>query len=146
MKKGDVMNKTLSQQNGFLMLEIVLAVLIISIALVASLGMFINSTKANANAAEYTLAATLAQKQLEMLKLKDPHTYWAVFDLTTQTPIAWQDNTNQPPASYTVDTVASVCPENLDLVQVKVTVTWNKPTSDSNPSVTLTTFYPKISL
>ncbi|MPM29714.1 hypothetical protein SDC9_76254 [bioreactor metagenome] len=143
--EGDAVAKILARQNGFLMLEVMLAVLIVSVALVAVLGMFINSTKANADAAENTVAATLAQKQLEMLKTKD-HNYWANFAPNAQTSISWLDIDKPVPQGYAVNTVAMPCPENASLVQVTVTVTWNAPNSPAARNVKITTFYPKIPL
>lgn len=145
------MAKILGRQTGFLMIEVVIAILIITVALVAAVGMFINSTHANANAAEYTAAASLAQKQLEMLKTKDPVNYWSKLDLSSPSEIAWQDSTQATPlkvnnVSYNVGTMASSCPESSNLVQVTITVTWNNSTPSPSSSVQVTTFYPKISM
>lgn len=141
----------LQRQNGFLMIEVVLAVLIISVALVAALGMFITSTHANADAADYMVATTLAQKQLELLKIKDAQNYWSKLELTAPTKIAWQDTSvAYPPVlngvNYQVDTTASFSPENQNLVQVTVTVTWDKPDGRPNSIVQLTTSFSKIPL
>lgn len=145
------MTRILQRQNGFLMVEVVLAVLIISVALVAALGMFITSTQANADAAEYTVATTLAQKQLELLKTKDAQNYWAKLELTAPAKIDWQDTeVAYPPllngVNYQVDTTASLSPENQNLVQVTVTVTWDKPNGRPNSIVQLTTFFSKVTL
>ena len=144
-KLGGLVKKFLARQKGFLIVEVMLAVLIISIALVAAMGMFIYSTKANSDASEYTVAATLAQKQLEMLKMKDPQNYWAKLDLTSTTKIAWQDTTSPPPTRYTIDTVASACSENPNLVEVIVTVAWDKRNSQP-ANIKITTYYSKIPL
>lgn len=55
-------------QQGFLMIDILLAVVIISVALVAILSMFIQSTKATHCSAKYTMATHLAQEQMELFK------------------------------------------------------------------------------
>lgn len=145
------MTKLFKQQTGFLMLEVVIATLIITVALVAAVGMFISSTQANADAAEYTVAASLAQKQLEMLKTKDPINYWSKIDLSTPSEISWQDSTQSLPlkvnnVSYNVKTVAANCPENANLVQVTVTVSWNKSSPRPDSSVQITTSYSKVTM
>lgn len=56
------------QQHGFLMVEALLATVIITVALVAVAGMFIQSTQATAKAADYTAATAIAQDYLEQIK------------------------------------------------------------------------------
>lgn len=56
------------QQQGFLMIEVSVAIVIISVALFAIAGMFIQSTMAGKQAADYTVATNLAQQAMEYLK------------------------------------------------------------------------------
>lgn len=63
------------RQGGFLLTEVIVATVIISVALVAVVGMFIRSTQANMVAAEITAATNLAQQQLELLKAES-HEFW----------------------------------------------------------------------
>ena len=145
------MTKFFKQQTGFLMLEVVIATLIITVALVAAVGILMTSTQANSNAAEYTVAASLAQKQLELLKTKDPGNYWSKLELSSPSEISWQDNNEAIPlkvnnVSYNVKTIASSCPENSNLVQVTVTVIWNNTGSRPESNVQITTSYPKITM
>lgn len=137
MKKG---------QQGILMVEVVVATVIISLALVVAAGMFIQSTKANSSAADYTVAANLAQKQLELLKNKDI-SYWTIHAGDTNIP--WQDTGETLPItinqiSYNITTVSTVSPENNYLVQVLVTVYWTDPGKSSQQTVQMTAFYPLI--
>lgn len=145
------MTNFIKRETGFLMLEVVIATLIVTVALVAAVGMFISSTHANADAAEYTVAASLAQKQLEMLKIKDPINYWSKLDLTTPIDISWQDSAQTIPVkinnkTYIVKTIAQTCPESANLVQVIVTVTWTNASQRPISSVQITTSYPKVKL
>ncbi|MEN6566020.1 MAG: prepilin-type N-terminal cleavage/methylation domain-containing protein [Veillonellales bacterium] len=134
------------EQQGFLMLEVVVATVIISLALVAAAGMFIQSTRANSSAADYTVAANLAQKQLELLKNKDV-SYWTIH--ANDPNIPWQDTGETLPLtinriSYTITTQSTVSPENSYLVQVVVTVSRTDPGNSSQQTVQMTSFYPLI--
>jgi len=112
---------TLKSEKGFMLAEVVLAILIISVALVAIIGMLTQAIQANFMAIHYTEAANLAQKQLELLKIHPPQ-YWAGFTL----PIVWQDQTQLPPPRYTLITNAFLSTIDEHLVQVTVTVSWQE--------------------
>lgn len=62
-------------QRGFLMIEVTVSILILSVALVAIAVIFSQATQANIRASEYTVATNLAQEQLEILKSKD-NLFW----------------------------------------------------------------------
>lgn len=117
------------------MAELVLAMMIIGIALIAVAGMFIQSTRATSSAADYTKATNLAQKQLELLKLKQA-AYWS--NLTLPATLEWQGATGET-AFYSVATTASVSSENSNLVEVIVVVSWNQ--QGQLCQVQLTAFY-----
>lgn len=134
-----------ANQKGFLMVEVIVATVIISVALVAISGMFINSTIANRKAADYTVAANLAQKQMELLKVQ-PSSYWAAISVFPKN-ISWQDSSETTPLSinnitYTITTTADVCSEDSNLVQVTVAVSWDD--RGVSRALQLTTFYAKI--
>lgn len=131
-------------QSGFLMIEVIIATLIVSIALVAAAGMFIQSSKVNADADQYTVAAGLAQMQLELLKQWTPGD-WSSNISSFPANIEWQGTENNPVLidhiTYTVSTVAEVCPEDsVNLIQARVTVAW------VNKSLTMTAYYSKTKL
>lgn len=128
----------LRRQRGFIMAEVVIAIMIIGIALIAIAGMFIQSTNATSGAAEYTAATNLAQKQLELLKLQ-PYTYWKNIAVTTT--IAWQGTVGETDP-YSVATTASVSAENSNLVEVVVVVSWTQ--QGQSRQVQLTAFYSKV--
>ena len=81
-------------QKGFLLVESLLAILVITIALTAATVMYVQSSKAGVVSVETSTATALAQKQMELLKTQ-PATYWASLTLTSPQNIAWQD-TSQP--------------------------------------------------
>ena len=126
-----------NNQKGFLLVEVIVATVIISVALVAMIGMFISSTIANRSAADYTVATNLAQQQLEVLKTK-PTNYWAT---TTNIPDISQP-VGIPPYTYTIRTTVSACPEDpTNLVEVVVKIIWTD--RGASRSLQATTFYNK---
>lgn len=58
-------------QAGFLLVEALVAMIIITVALVGILGMFTQSLRATKNAADYTTATSLVQEQMEQMKIID---------------------------------------------------------------------------
>lgn len=118
-------------QQGFLMIDALIAIVIITVALVAIIGMFIQSTKATQCSAEYTIASNLAQQQMEHLKETG---------VMISTPIP--DITINAPPKFTLKSTVAQCPENpTKLVQVTVTVSWVD--QKSSYALPFTTFFPK---
>ena len=133
----------LRKQKGFLMVEVLLAILIISIALTAATSMFIQSTKSSVSGNEITNATALAQKQIELLKTQ-PASYWNNLAAPPQT-IAWQDSAQTMPVtknniSYTVTTTTANTALDSNLVQVTVAVSW------AGQSISMVTFFSKTQL
>jgi len=128
-------------QQGFLMIEVVVAIVIISMALLVIAGLFIQATSATRNSDNYTVAANLAQKQLELLKSNWSQAYWKELPKD----IEWQDTTFDPTKdlspAVTVVTSAKQSTEHTNLVEVTVTASWSE---QGKPySVRFTTFFPK---
>lgn len=130
----------MSRQKGFLLIEVVITTVIITIALVAAVSMFIQSTKAISNAERYAVAASLAQKQIEFLKSRKGTTDWVNVALPGTGEIeldaAWQSEVNNAVllnhTTYTLHSWAETCPEDsTNLIQVRVTVSWGDRTGDS---------------
>lgn len=118
----------LRQQKGFLLVESLLAILVVTIALTAATVMYVQSSKAGVVSVETSTATALAQKQMELLKAQ-PATFWAALPLTTPQNIAWQDTSQPMPLvknniSYSVTTTASQATQDVSLVQVTVQVSW----------------------
>ena len=134
---------SLKKQNGFLMVESLLAILVITIALTAASVIFVQSSKAGGESAEISTASALAQKQMELLKTQSA-AYWNALTPLPQN-IAWQDTTQAMPLvknniSYTVTTTAAQAAQDASLVQVVVQVSWG------GKSISLISFFSKISL
>lgn len=134
----------LRRQNGFLMIEALIAVVIISVALVAIGSMFIQSTRANTSSVEITTATALAQKQMELLKGL-PVSYWNALTPLPQ-PLPWQDSANPSMpitlnnVAFTVNTVAAASATDANMVQVSVTVSWR------GQSIRLLSLFSKVDL
>ena len=125
------------------MVEVMLAILVISIALTAATSMFIQSTKANVAGSEITNATALAQKQIELLKIQ-PTTFWSSLAAPPQS-IAWQDSSETMPltknnVAYTVTTTTSNTALDSNLVQVTVVVSW------SGKTISMVSFFSKVQL
>ena len=58
----------LQKEKGSLLAEIVFAIFILSVGLLAVAGMFLQAAKANYNSAEETAAMALAQQRMEWLR------------------------------------------------------------------------------
>lgn len=121
-----------SQKNGFMMIGVLIASMIIGLAFVAFLNLSISSTKATSSAADYTVAANLAQKQLEILKTKDKN-FWT--NHITDLNIPWQDAAQSNPVhinntDYLITTRSEVSVEDSQLVKVTVAVQWREQEND----------------
>jgi Tfp pilus assembly protein PilV len=140
-----------NQQQGFLLIEVLVAIVLITVAVVPIVGMFIQSTRANSNASQITAATNLSQEQLDLLKSWPPAT-WASYipattspsvDISTASPLGASPIAVPPSnVNYTIVTTVSPCAEdNVHLVQVTVRTSWS---AGMGGSVFITAFYPKI--
>ncbi len=137
MKKSLFRNKK-TNEKGFLLAEIVIALLILSVSLLAIISLFTQASKSNALARDYTQGTNLARKQLELLKTHSPE-YWA--SITSSSFLPWQDEEEEPLGRYSITTKALPM-ANESLVQVTVTATWQERGLEYR--VQLLTFYPAV--
>ena len=137
MKKSLFRNKK-TNEKGFLLAEIVIALLILSVSLLAIISLFTQVSKSNTLARDYTQGTNLARKQLELLKTHPPE-YWE--SITSSSFLPWQDNEEEPLGRYSITTQA-VPIANESLVQVTVTATWQEKGLEYR--VRLLTFYPAV--
>jgi len=128
----------LTTTRGFILMDVLFATLVLSVALLPISGMFAQAIRADTLARDYTGAANLAQQQLELLKTQ-PVEYWQ--ELSEPCLIPWQDTSQLPPAPYVVTTSAMDVPEKT-VVQVRVNVTWQE--GDKNCNLEFITLYPKL--
>lgn len=144
--------QSLRSQQGYLLIEILLAIIIISIALMTIGGLFLQSGKSANTSTEYTTAANLAQKQFELLKVRQQGTN-PLLTTTTIYPFnynEWLDNHLRDAATssypvFSVKTTAVQCTEqnSSNLLEVTVTVSWNNKQNVST-QVPFTTLFPKV--
>ena len=113
----------LRTEKGFILAEVMLAIFIMSVALVAISAMFIQAIQAGVMANHYTVAANLAQKQLELLKIHPPE-YWT--GITLPAVILWGDPSQIPSLHYTLTTNAIPSAINSHLIQVTVIASWQE--------------------
>lgn len=117
-------------------MDVLLAIVIVSVALTAAAALFVPATTSYSSAADYTVAANLAQKQIELLKTQ-PVSFWQnALPMT----VAWQDSTESMPIrlnaiDYHVTTQVSATSVSNSLVEVTVTVNWSKSGKDQNLQV-----------
>ena len=118
-----------SGQAGFILVEILFAIIIISVAVMAAAAMFIPATQAYSGAADMTAAAALAQKQVELLKAQPP-SFWR--ESLPET-VPWQGTETMPlrlnGVEYRIITRLQA-PAGNSLIETQVTVDWRKGGSD----------------
>lgn len=134
------MHNKLKRNQGFILADVTLAIFIISIALLVITSLIIQALQIEKAASDYTIAANLIQKQMELLKCKVP-AYWAGLGLPCTIP--WQDNNMPPPAAYELTTYAAISTLDNHLVEVTVSAAWKERNKDY--SMQFVTFYSNIS-
>ena len=122
--------------NGWLLLDSLLAFLILTVGILAVIAAFTQTTKSAYFSDQATQATYLAQQSLEKLKY---------FDGKTIAPVLPSTNTQGIfTIEYTHDTATqAISPLNgLNLVPVKVTVTWLDPAFNNAPrSIAISSYY-----
>lgn len=118
------------EQHGFLMIEALLGTVIITVALVAAVGMFILSTQATSSSADYTAATAIAQDYLESVKAGL---------LTTPFSPSYSETLNN--ITYTIVLEEAVSAIDNRLYQETVTVSWTM--RGQSISMPMTTFIVK---
>ena len=140
----------MNRQRGFLLIEVLIAAVIITIAVTAAASLLIQSAQSNIRAGKYTVAASLAQRQLEYLKSRKTAADWAQLTIpeTGELKLSadWQaaatDTIVLNNTIYTLTSLASKCPEDsADLVQVRVVVAWS---SQSGDRLEVTAFFSRL--
>jgi competence protein ComGC len=138
--------KRLHNEYGFLLADGVIAILIISIALAACMGIVVKSHQAARVSAGYTAAVYLAQKQAEILKgTKKPSDWKAMCNSNSFLNTSETQNLNG--ITYTITAKAAVCEEtktNKALVEVTINVSWNE--NDGKHSYQILTAYPAVDI
>lgn len=133
---------SLKGQQGFLYMDTLIAMFIVTVSLTAITGIFAYATKLNASAAHYTAATNMARQQMELLKLWN-ESDWRDPNLPASIP--WQGDPDGLIVNNTTFDVSTIINQINDtdpsLVQVTVIVSWKEVSSTRN--VQLTTYFSK---
>ena len=126
--------KQCRQQQGFLMIGVVLAIVIISVGMMAVGDMFIKSIKLNTYAKHYTIATSLAERQMEQLKqaIQYPAATYRIIDYPVTTTAVASD------PAYVIVTEAKLTDTGQKIVQVTVRVSWTE--NGNNCSIDFVTY------
>ena len=126
------------KSNGFTLVEVLVAMVILSISLLALAGLMTTTTRNNAAGGHLTEAATFAQDKLERLRVT-PLVNIPLNITTTDNPVgstgitytrSWTAVPNIPFPNNTLDTIT-------------ITVTWVDPTSLQNHSISMISAVPQ---
>lgn len=121
----------LKKKEGWIFIDCLLAMVILSIALTALISAFTQTTKATSVSNNYNQAMFLAQQTIEDLKIQDG---------SSQINLPTVSNSG----SFTIAaTGISVSDTTLDakVKPVRVTVSWNDPVSGSTRQVIIVNYY-----
>jgi type IV pilus assembly protein PilV len=124
----------IKKSNGFTLIEVLVALVILSIALLSLAGLMVSTTRNNAGGAHLTEAATLAQDALERLRLAQP---------LPSTDIATTYNTTTVAPSgiqYTWGWTASNPVPSLETITI--TVNWTDPIKLTSHTITMVSAFP----
>jgi type IV pilus assembly protein PilV len=116
----------LIRSKGFSLVEVMIALLILAIALLALAGLMVTTTRNSSFGGHMTEASTFAQDRLEQLRVSP----WAG--------VASGNDTIQGSTGITYTRTWTVTPNtNGDQRWVSITLTWTDPTKNSNHSMRL---------
>lgn len=136
------METAMKQQQGFLYMDVLIAIFIVTVSLTAITGIFVYATKLNVSAGHYTAATNLAREQMELLK-SWKESDWR--DLSLPISIPWQgspDNLIVNNTTFAVNTNAEQIDDtDPSLIQITVIVSWEELSGTRN--VRLTTYFSK---
>jgi prepilin-type N-terminal cleavage/methylation domain-containing protein len=116
--------KSSIKSKGFSLIEILIALVILSISLLALAGLMVTTTKNNSFGAHMTEAATFAQDELENLRTSP----WANVVTGNDTRLGF-DNSTQYTRNWTV--VPNAVAPNDTVKEIAITINWNDTTSHS---------------
>jgi len=126
------------KSNGFTLVEVLVAMVILSISLLALAGLMTTTTRNNAAGGHLTEAATFAQDKLERLRVT-PLVNIPLNITTTDNPVGSTGITYT--RSWTA--VPNIAFPNNTLDTITITVTWVDPTSLQNHSISMISAVPQ---
>jgi Tfp pilus assembly protein PilV len=131
------------RQQGYLYMDAVIAIFVLTVALLAITGMFVYATKLNSSASHYTAATNMARQQMELLK-RWPASTWS--DPSLPAAIPWQGDPDKLTVNKTAFEVRTIIKQTTSidpsLIQVTVIVSWKE--LDGTKNVQLITYFSKV--
>jgi len=116
----------LKQQQGFMLAEVVVAILIISVALLGISSMFVQTSRAVSDNGNTAIAVNYAQRQIEILKTQSP-VWWSTHCSNVIAEIEWLDGASTTGDYAVTTTVIDFPVGTTNLARVNVTVGWVEP-------------------
>ena len=116
--------KTSLKSKGFTLIEVLVALVILAISLLALAGLMNTTTKNNALGGRLTEAATFAQDKLEELRAYR----WDSIPLNVT---SMDSPESRNGVQYTRSWVARLNPINANLKEIEITINWNDMTNHS---------------
>jgi prepilin-type N-terminal cleavage/methylation domain-containing protein len=135
MEHMDLETSTPKKERGFSLIEILIALVILSIALLGLAGLMATTTRNNAAGGHLTEAATLVQDTLERLRLTP-------LSILTANIAAGAPQVDYPVGSTGITytrtwSYTQTIPAVSNLHTITITVTWNDPASLQPHSITM---------
>ena len=124
IKNNQKFLKGLRPRQGFTLIEMLIALVILAISLLALAGLMTTTTKNNAFGGRLTEAATFAQDKLEELRAYR----WDSIPLNITSIDSPESRTG---IQYTRSWIARLNPLNTNLKEIEITVNWNDMTNHS---------------
>jgi len=115
--KGGAELKNLLKSNGFSLLELLVALVILSVSLLALAGLMTTTTKNNAQGGHLTEAATLAQDKLEELRARP--------DSIPLNRTSMDNQISSTGMQYTRRWTGTQNGTNPNLTEVEIIITWS---------------------
>lgn len=124
-------------------MDAVIAIFILSAALLTISGMFVSATKLSSSANHYTAATNMARQQMELLKRWTANDW---NDPSLPASIPWQGDPDKLTVNKTTFEVKTIInqPSSIDpnLLEITVIVSWKELNDTKN--VQLTTYFSKV--
>lgn len=131
------MKSLLNSQKGWVFIDALIGMVILSVALTVILMAFTQNTKTTSATKNYNEAVIIAQQTLEELKLQDGVTTTSNVFITAPPDILRNG------VSFSIITSSQTVSETLDnkLIPIRATVTWTEPTTNHAMQVQIVNYY-----
>lgn len=138
-----MLSRKIKKQNGYIYMDVVVAVFIVGVSLVAISALLTQSSQASASAARYNAATNIARQQMEVLK-QYSSAFWDNPQLPNSLP--WQGTEAELFTNGTEFSVITAI-EQMDIIDttlVKVTVRVYWQEKEKQKYIQLITYFSKV--